>query len=593
MNYSELKKLQHGDPYRAYDLAAEHLKSNPDDLVCKQIQAFALAQTGAPGEAVRILTALYDAGNRDTETLGLLGRAWKDIAREAVAPEGRSECLAKARNCYLEGLVHAESVGDSGGYYPGINAATLSLLLGEKDAAYDLAARSAKLAESAPKRDYWSVATLAEAALICGDAERASALYTEASGFAPTPGQVASTRRQARELSRVVFGAADRFDACFQVAPVIVFIGHLTDSPNRAVPRFSDSMVADVESRITAALKRIGASIGFAGAARGGDLLFLKALHQLGGKTNIVLPLEREVFERVSVDDGTPKWRTRYAQALENAASVRVANSHSSTADGTAFEYGTRHLLGLAKLHARQLDAPLKALVLWNGEAGEGHGGTAWAVAHLLKLGVAVENIFPGREGIVTAPPPPSTATEDEQRPIRAILFSDCKGYSKLREEAVVEYTKLFLKGVRLMIDRAADAGNAPAESNTWGDGLFLSFSDVRAAARFATDLRAAALRTGLTLDLPDGVSLRIGLHAGPVTPFTDPITGRPNLAGTNVAFAARIEPIVHANQICVSEPFAALAADEGLDEFRFEYAGITEFAKGFGKHPLYRLISR
>jgi class 3 adenylate cyclase len=209
-------------------------------------------------------------------------------------------------------------------------------------------------------------------------------------------------------------------------------------------------------------------------------------------------------------------------------------------------------------------------------------------------MGIPVENLFPGMEGAVTAAPPSvAPATGDDIRPIRAILFADCKGYSKLRDEDIARYTLRFLEGVRRMMDRAAAACEAPVECNTWGDGLFLAFTSIRAAGRFAIALRAAALRTGATLDLPEGVCLRIGLHAGPVSAFADPVTGRPNLAGANVAFAARIEPIVPENQICASEPFAALAADEGLDEFRFEYAGATEFAKGFGRHPLYRLLPR
>ncbi len=594
MNYSELKRIQHADPYHAYDLATEHLAEHPDDLVCRQVQAHALALTGSPKEAIETLSKLYDEGHRDPETLGLLGRAWKEIGRDATNAQDRHEGFANARDAYRDGLEHAEAKADPNGYYPGINAATLSLLLGEKAIAYDLAARSAKLAQAVPKRDYWSVATLAEAALICGEEDQARALYSEAALFSTSPGQTASTRRQARELSRYIFGQDDRFDGCFAVAPVIVFVGHRTDASERTPSRFPEDAVPDVETRILAYIERTGASIGFASAARGSDLIFLHAMHKLGGKTHIVLPLERDVFESTSVSDDGSNWCARYAEALTHADSVRIANNHSSTADGTAFEYGGRYLIGLAKLRARQLDAPLRALVYWNGESGDGHGGTAWSVAHLLKLGIPVENIYPGQEGII----PPSLAHLEvphpaDRRPIRAILFSDCKGYSKLREEAVVEYTKRFLQGVQSMIDRAAANGNAPIESNTWGDGLFLAFSDLRTAARFATDLRAAALRTSEVLDLPEGVSLRIGLHAGPVTPFTDPITNRPNLAGTNIAFAARIEPITHENQICVSEPFAALAANEGLDEFRFEYVGITKLHKEFGKHPLYRLLPR
>jgi class 3 adenylate cyclase len=297
-----------------------------------------------------------------------------------------------------------------------------------------------------------------------------------------------------------------------------------------------------------------------------------------------VLPLESDVFEEVSVSCDVSSWSQLYHDIIGAAESVRVANSHSSAADGTAFEYGTRYLLGIAHLHARMLDTPLIGLAAWDGAPGDGHGGTQWAVAHMSATGIPVENVYPGKEGIIE--PLPLATENHDGRPMRAILFADCKGYSKLREEEIARYTQQFLSGVRRLIERMPDC--PPVEYNTWGDGLFLAFTNVRSAARFAMALRAAALGAGETLDLPAGVRLRIGLHAGPVTSFIDPITGRPNLAGTNVAFAARIEPIVPENQICVSEPFAAMAF--GDDQFRFEYLGLTEFAKGFGRHPLYRL---
>jgi class 3 adenylate cyclase len=307
----------------------------------------------------------------------------------------------------------------------------------------------------------------------------------------------------------------------------------------------------------------------------------------------VVLPLEVAAFQAVSVAGADPAWEARFGEALGRAKSVRVANSHSSTADGVAFEYGSRILLGLARLEAQRLETELRALVLWDGRAGDGGGGTAWVIGHLLALGVAVENVYPGREGVITEAPPAPALPDDGQRPIRALLFSDCMGYSKLREEQIAEYTRSFLTGVARLIALAEPEGRAPLAANTWGDGLFFVFADPAAAAAFALALRDGVRHRARALAMPPEVRLRIALHAGPVTPFQDPVTGRPNFAGMNVAFAARIEPIVPENQVCVSEAFAALAAEAGLTEFRFDYLGVTELHKEFGRHPVYQLRRR
>jgi class 3 adenylate cyclase len=235
---------------------------------------------------------------------------------------------------------------------------------------------------------------------------------------------------------------------------------------------------------------------------------------------------------------------------------------------------------------------PWESLVLWEGSPGDGHGGTAWAVSHLHECGVPVENIFPARERSMPWEPKDAAAAHATSRPIRAMLFADCKGYSKLREEKVAEFTEGFLSGVARLIEDLRGDGCAPIMANTWGDGIFMVFETVRAAGVFATALRDALLQREESPRFPKDIVVRIGLHAGPVTPFFDPVTRRQNFTGHNVAFAARIEPIAAENQIYVSEAFAALAAERGLDEFQFEYLGETRLGKEFGRFRLYQLQS-
>src|SRR5690606_29970079 len=78
----------------------------------------------------------------------------------------------------------------------------------------------------------------------------------------------------------------------------------------------------------------------------------------------------------------------------------------------------------------------------------------------------------------------------------------------------------------------------------TWGDGLFLAFTSVRAAGLFALDLLDAVAATDwLALGFSRPLTMRLALHAGPVHQTTDPITKLPKCCGTHVSRAARLEP--------------------------------------------------
>ena len=123
------------------------------------------------------------------------------------------------------------------------------------------------------------------------------------------------------------------------------------------------------------------------------------------------------------------------------------------------------------------------------------------------------------------------------------------------------------------------------------GDGLYLVFSEVEAAGKFALDLCDLITRTRWEMcGLPKSLGLRIALHAGPVYEFDDPITGNRSYCGTHVSRAARIEPITPPGQVYSSQAFAALAAAQGVKEFTCDYVGQTPLAKGYGTFATYHV---
>jgi class 3 adenylate cyclase len=169
---------------------------------------------------------------------------------------------------------------------------------------------------------------------------------------------------------------------------------------------------------------------------------------------------------------------------------------------------------------------------------------------------------------------------------VRALLFADAVGFSKLREEQIPIFVQRFLGAIGRLLKVGS---HLPIHKNTWGDGLYFVFGTVTDAGMFALELCEMVNTTNwLDLGLPPSLNLRVGLHAGPVYACFDPILERPNYVGTHVSRAARIEPITPPGLVYASESFAALSAAEAVTSFHCEYVGQTAQAKEYGTFPTY-----
>jgi tetratricopeptide (TPR) repeat protein len=165
----------------------------------QQLRALALARRGKDEDlrnAQRILGTLYEARERDPETLGIYGRTWMD----RYSKSGDRADLEQSRDLYVEAF---EKGSDD--YYTGINAASKSVLLGTPDdlqKAKDYAARVQQIVGTEPHAgDYWMTATVAEVFLLMGKYEQAARLYKAAVSMARAEtGSHASSWKQACRL---------------------------------------------------------------------------------------------------------------------------------------------------------------------------------------------------------------------------------------------------------------------------------------------------------------------------------------------------------------------------------------------------------
>jgi len=597
------RSLRLGMPLLAYDMLEEGLKVQPTSVSLRQLQALALARGGATERANAILRQLDQESVTDEETLGLLARTHKDLALRAADPAERRRELTRAYDAY------ARAHRLTGGYWTGINAASLALVLGHREAAVTLARRVRErcLEElGRPSRTvdpYWLLATLGEAALILNEWSEAEDWYRQAADVGSGRlGDLSSTRRNARLIVEYLDADSARIDRCLRIPRVVVFTGHMIDAPGRSRPRFPAQLEGAVQTAIRERIEKLDARVGFAAGACGSDILFLETILEVGGEANVVLPYGRETFAGDSVDiiPGA-NWYARYQKVLERATHLVTASTEKLEGGGASYQYAGLLLLGLASIRAEQLDTDLVPLTVWDGEAGDGPGGTASTVYDWRRRGYEAEVInlaeILRRECPALAGGAQHEATDvspgvSEAAPqLMAILFADAVNFSKLTEGEIPRFVQHFLGAIGELLARTP---HRPAMKNTWGDGLYFVFSSVTEAGEFALSLSDLVAHTDWrSKGLPSGLGLRIALHAGPVYPCTDPVTGQANYIGSHVSRGARIEPITPPGQIYASEAFAALASAARARGFACEYVGQTLWAKGYGSFATYHVHPR
>src|SRR3954470_19034613 len=310
------RAISAGEFLTAYDAARATVDTHPEDDWLQQRMALALAQMGSSARAQAILNALVAKDPKNRETLSILGRTYKD--QWCVNPDNE-EPLRQAFACYNRAFELPPP--DS---YPGINAATIALLLKETDEASRLARIVLKICEQQPD-DYWKHATVAEALVVLGDVEGAKNAYRAAVSVEKDNLRAfSSTRKQARSLSRQLYGRSDVFDDCFPIPKLVVFSGHMIDAPDRRSPRFPPSKEGEIRELLEKQLAAMNAGIGFASAASGSDILFLEAMLARGGTIHLVLPWPAEEFVKTSVEIAGGDWADRFEKILAKAASIRI-----------------------------------------------------------------------------------------------------------------------------------------------------------------------------------------------------------------------------------------------------------------------------
>ncbi len=565
-----------GDLFGAYDIAARAIADGNGSEDLKHEQALALARMG---DTERALSLYHSHGldrSEDPDKRALGARLLKDRGIEA----GSQDELAGAYDAYRR--IFAET-GDS---YPGINAASLALLIGHVDDARRLASDILELPNVAEPTNYYCGATRGEALLILGDVASAAEALREAVGLPGANfGDQAGTLRQLRLVADAAgVPEAERETLLDAIRPPSAFhyVGHIFMGDEAAERRLKQGIEAVLDER--------KAGHAFGSAAAGADIVVAETVLDRGGELHIVLPCAKQDFVAQSVRPAGEAWVERFEAVLVGARRVSFATEMEFVNDPSLFAYGAAVAMGMARLRGQHLATRCFQLALWDGSPG-GSVGTAADVRLWREHGGETVVIAP--DGVDRDyPRPPAGDPPPFPRRLASILFTDYAGYSQLTESALPAFDSEVMGRVSDVL-----AAHAPAviAANTWGDALHAVIDGAGPGAEVALELQNALIEVDPALLglQPDQGGMRIAVHFGSVYETTDRVTGRPNFQGTEVSRAARIEPVTPPNTVYVTESFAAMLALYAPERFRCRYVGRIDLAKKCGTFPMYRLTAR
>jgi len=431
-------------PLYALAIAERARKLNPDDVKARQLEGMALGRAGRHAEAREALRRLAEE-NKDGETLGILARTLKDEWTQGwnAHPQRQADPLAAARDTAASLQAAAVAYLDAfraepGNHYPGINALTLGRLwehvTGRKSKLpLDMVAAGVGWCVSVmverDKETCWPLASRAELALVENRKGDAIDDYVEAATLAAARhkrfdldsmsqqlaflGTLAFRPEIVPEASRAIELAEKQLDS--RPGPrgsppnhVVLFSGHMIDNPAVRGPgkekpaRFPAAKVEAAAQAIRVRLDRIGAAagdLGICGGACGGDLLFAEACLERGMRLELQLARAEPQFlaESVTFADPDHRWEQSFLDVKANAGTTMLVMPDElgpGPKDVSVHDRCNRWMLYSALSQGLR---KVSFVALWNGEPGDGPGGTQHMIGLVRSLtGRQPEIIDPG-----------------------------------------------------------------------------------------------------------------------------------------------------------------------------------------------------
>jgi tetratricopeptide (TPR) repeat protein len=371
-------------------------------------------------------------------------RSWRDAKPEDKAQKALdSPLIVEAYEQYL--MAYRQ---DLDSYYPGLNALGLAVIIIELAGKYpdlwsahfgDDNEANSKLGEIKRKRDQiahtlqlrfdaadapapavgaqedqWLLSSAGDLNLLMQpNARRAIYFYKKAAAVGGD--FVLDSARKQLVLFAELGVLKDRTEEALKVFPpesalasdqrierVLLFTGHRIDSAKREKPRFPATKESVAREAIRSAVSdeeviTSGSIIGVSGGANGGDILFLEVCDELGIKTEMMLALSENPFIEASVENENKTWLRRFHAQLEKHPNLPVLAQSPELPkwlqSKRGYDIWQRNNLWLLSEALCLAPKNLTTIALWDGEPGDGPGGTEHMVsmaeergAHIIRL---------------------------------------------------------------------------------------------------------------------------------------------------------------------------------------------------------------
>lgn len=184
----------------------------------------------------------------------------------------------------------------------------------------------------------------------------------------------------------------------------ILFTGHMIDAEGRREPRFPASAEWAARKAISCSLAELqgahpGRMVGIAGGASGGDLLFHEGCAARGIETLLRLTLPPDQFLQTSVAPAGEAWVRRFRELVERVGHAKIEvlgpSEDLPVWMGERNDYNVWQRTNLWLVQEAIVKAPERSLLaLWDGQAGDGPGGTQHLVERAPGFGIEVAPII-------------------------------------------------------------------------------------------------------------------------------------------------------------------------------------------------------
>jgi class 3 adenylate cyclase/tetratricopeptide (TPR) repeat protein len=556
--------LMYGPDYlERYDAALAAIERGESVDENRRTAVLALARAGATQLALEKHGEFGLSHADDEDALSLKGRLLKDAGLMLGADRGRP-VLRESAEAYFETYKATK------GGYSGINAATLFLLSGRAVRARSQAQEVLELLQSQrPSGDaearYFHTASIAEALLLLGRVGAADTMLGQAVSMDPENYSAhASTIRQFQLIMK-----AENLDPAwldvYRPPAIACYAGRMQGlgpgdgGGERRLRRAAASALED---------RRFG--IAYGALAAGSDIILAEAFLAAGCALRVILPCTSETFVTQSVLPFGLAWRDRYFACLDRAESVDIATNDSSLMGRVAVQLAAELAMGRAVVCADSLATDAVQILM--APSGSGH--------HTEQSRITWQEFGPSRKTLVldaqvegaVDPRSPTLNLAEDRRRLAAMVFADFSGFGQLDDRQVATVVSQIMPG---LADVLHSCGAGLMHLNSWGDGIFAMFDTVKIAGEAAISMQRRIQSFDFAeLGLPATLALRVGGHYGPVSFAKDVLTERQSPFGSQIAYAARIEPIAIPGSILVSEAFAARLAISPVDHIGVSYIG-------------------